>query len=53
MKKSYAFTVFRYWDKKGRYIFTRQDLSKVFYEDNPKALTEGLARLINDGFIIS
>ncbi len=52
MKKSYVFTAFRYWDKKGRYVFTKQDLSKLFYKDNPKALTEGLNRLINDGVII-
>ena len=29
MKKLYAFSVFRQWDKKGRYVFTRQDLSKL------------------------
>jgi predicted transcriptional regulator of viral defense system len=52
MKKSHAFNVLQYWDKQGRYVFTRQDLSKVFFEDNPKTLTEGLNRLVHDGWIV-
>lgn len=51
MKKSSAYNVFFDWDKKGRYVFTKQDLSKLFYEDKYKALTEGLNRLIKDGII--
>lgn len=52
MKKLHAFNTLQEWDKKGRYVFTRQDLSKVFFNDNPKALTESLKRLVYDGLII-
>ncbi len=52
MKKLYAYTAFRHWDRKGRYVFTKQDLAKVFFEDNPKTLTEGINRLVNDGIIM-
>lgn len=52
MKKSYAFNTFQEWDKKGRYVFTRQDLSKLFFKDSPKTLTESLNRLVHDGWII-
>lgn len=52
MKKSHAFNILQDWDKKGRYVFTKQDLSKVFFEDNPKTLTEGLNRLVHDGWLV-
>ena len=52
MKKLHAFKILQGWDKKGRYVFTRQDLSKVFFKDTPKALTESLNRLVHDGWII-
>lgn len=52
MKKSHAYKAFRYWDKKGRYVFTKKDLSRIFFNDNPKTLTKGLNRLVKDGFII-
>ena len=52
MKKLHAYNIFRYWDKKGRYIFTKQDLAKLFFKDSPKTLTESLKRLVDDGFII-
>ena len=52
MKKLQAFNTLRDWDKKGRYVFSKQDLSKIFFEDNSKTFTEGLNRLVNDGWIV-
>ncbi|CAM3952599.1 type IV toxin-antitoxin system AbiEi family antitoxin domain-containing protein [Vreelandella rituensis] len=39
------------WDKAGRYIFTLGDLAKVFHEDSPKTLQEGVNRLRRQGVL--
>lgn len=39
------------WDKMGRSVFTRKDLAKVFHEDNPKTLQEGINRLRQHGIL--
>jgi predicted transcriptional regulator of viral defense system len=52
MKKTEAFTVLRCWDKKGRYVFTKRDLSKLFFKDNSKTFTEGINRLVHEGWLI-
>ena len=39
------------WDKIGRSVFTRNDLAKVFYEDSPKTLQEGINRLRKHGIL--
>lgn len=33
------------WDRQGRTIFTLRDLAKLFHEDSPKTLQEGVNRL--------
>lgn len=34
------------WDKRGRFVFTRADLTKIFHEDSPRAFKAGLQRLV-------
>ncbi len=51
MNKKIALMVLRTWDKKGWYIFTKHQLAKLFSEDSPKTLSEGLNRLLKDGLL--
>ncbi len=37
--------ILRNWDKKGKFVFTKHELRKLFPEDNPKTFSEGLNRL--------
>lgn len=39
------------WDQKGRNVFTRNDLAKVFHEDSSKTLQEGISRLRKHGIL--
>lgn len=39
------------WDKIGQSVFTRNDLAKIFHEDNPKTLQEGINRLLKYGIL--
>lgn len=39
------------WDRIGRSVFTRNDLAKIFHEDNPKTLQEGINRLRKHGIL--
>jgi predicted transcriptional regulator of viral defense system len=43
--------VLRHWDRKGRHVFTRKMLAKLFPEDSPKTFTEGLNRLVRAGLL--
>jgi len=52
MKKSNAFSVLREWDENGRFVFTKQDLSKLFFKDSPKAFTEGINRLVHENLLV-
>lgn len=52
MNQAEAFDVFRRWDKKGRYVFTRRQLAKLFPKDSPKTLAEGLGRLVKAGILV-
>ena len=52
MKKVDALTVLRYWDKKGRYVFTKRDLSKLFFNNSSTTLTGSLNRLVHDGILV-
>lgn len=36
------------WDRKGRYVYTLVDLAKLFHEDSPRALKDGLRRLVKE-----
>ena len=52
MNQAQASRVFRQWDKKGRYVFTRKTLAKLFPEDSPKAFTEGVNRLVKAQLLV-
>ncbi|SDM24409.1 Transcriptional regulator, AbiEi antitoxin, Type IV TA system [Modicisalibacter muralis] len=52
MKLNAALRVLTAWDAKGRHVFTHRDLSKLFLEDSPKTLQEGINRLVNQGLLI-
>jgi predicted transcriptional regulator of viral defense system len=51
MTRTRAANVLRQWDRKGRYVFTRHQLTKLFSEDSPKTFTEGLNRLVKAGLL--
>ncbi len=51
MKKLAAIQTLMAFDKKGKYVFTKHDMAKLFPDDNPKALDEGLNRLVRAGLI--
>jgi predicted transcriptional regulator of viral defense system len=51
MKKLHAIQVFKEFDQKGRYVFTKHDMGKLFSHDNPKALDKDLNRLVKAGLI--
>jgi predicted transcriptional regulator of viral defense system len=52
MNRNRAAEVLREWDRKGRYVFTRHQLTKLFVEDAPKTFTEGLHRLVEAGQLV-
>lgn len=39
------------WDRQGRFVFTGADLAKIFHEDSPRALKDGLRRLVRRGIL--
>jgi len=51
MNKLRAMQVLREFDKNGQYVFSKHDMTKLFPEDNPKALDEGLNRLVKTGLL--
>ena len=51
MNKEQAIKVLREQDRKGKYIFTNRDLSKLFPEDSFKTFNEGLKRLVKSGIL--
>jgi hypothetical protein len=52
MKQAHAIEVLRNWDNKGRHVFTRATLAKLFPGDSPKTFTESLNRLIKSGLLV-
>ncbi len=52
MKKSHATEVLRHWDSKGRYVFTRRELARLFPSDGPRTFGEGLNRLVKSGLLV-
>src|SRR3990167_9094675 len=52
MKKMQAIQIIRDFDMKGRCVFSKHDLSKLFPEDNQKTLEEGLNRLVKAGLLV-
>jgi predicted transcriptional regulator of viral defense system len=51
MKQLVASQVLRDIDRKGKYVFTKHDLTKLFFYDKSKALDEGLNRLVKTGIL--
>ena len=51
MKKLDAIHVLRDFDKKGKFVFTKHDMAKLFPNDNSKALDESLNRLVKNGLL--
>ena len=51
MKKLLAIQVLKEFDMQGRYVFSKHDIAKLFPDDNPKALDEGLNRLVKSGIL--
>ena len=51
MDRQTAIEVLSQWDDKGRYVFTLHDLAKLFPEDKPKTLQEGVNRLVRSGLL--
>ena len=51
MNKLDAITVFNAFDQKGKYVFLKNDMNKLFPKDNKKALDEGLRRLVKAGLL--
>lgn len=52
MNKLEAIEILRIWDKKGKYVFTKHDLQKLFFQDSPASLTASLNRLVKDKLLI-
>lgn len=52
MNRVRAAEVLRQWDRKGWYVFTRHQLSKLFPLDSAKTFTEGLNRLVKSGLMV-
>jgi hypothetical protein len=44
-------SVLKTWDQQGRYVFSKHELTKLFPDDNTKALVMTLNRHTQDGFI--
>lgn len=51
MDQSTAIKRFSQWDRQGRFVYTRADLAKLFHEDSPRALKDGLQRLVAEGLL--
>ncbi len=52
MNRTDASTVLHHWDQKGRHVFTRKALAKLFPRDSSKTFTEGLNRLVKSGLLV-
>ncbi len=51
MNRLEAIKVLQAWDKRGKYVFTKNELYKLFPKDTPKAFTEGVNRLVKDNIL--
>jgi predicted transcriptional regulator of viral defense system len=48
MNKTHGIQELRDWDKRGKFVFTKHELRKLFPQENFKTFTEGLYRLVKD-----
>ena len=51
MKKAEAIKRLTEYDKRSRYVFTNNDLAKIFHEDSERTLRAGIKRLLDDGLL--
>lgn len=51
MNQLQAIKVLKAFDKKGRFVFNKHDMLKLFPNDNDKTLEEGLRRLVKAGLL--
>ncbi|MGC3872981.1 type IV toxin-antitoxin system AbiEi family antitoxin [Halomonas sp. GXIMD04776] len=51
MKSQDAQAIFTHWNQQGRSVFTLNDLAKLFLDDSPKTLKEGINRLVRQGVL--
>ncbi|MGI9322918.1 MAG: hypothetical protein ACR2PJ_04970, partial [Pseudomonadales bacterium] len=51
MQQSKALQTLTKQDRQGRYVFTSQDLAKLFPEDSNRALQASLRRLFKNGLL--
>lgn len=51
MNQLQAIQILREWDKKGKFVFTKNELRKLFSNDKDKAFAEGLLRLVKDNIL--
>lgn len=51
MDRQTAIKVLSDWDSKGRYVYTLHDFAKLFPDDKPKTLQEGVNRLVRSGLL--
>lgn len=51
MRKLEAIQILREFDKRGKYVFIKHDMAKLFPQDHSKALDEGLNRLVKAGLL--
>lgn len=52
MKRLQAINILNTWDRQGKYVFTKHQLSKLFSKDTPKTFDEGLNRLVKDNILV-
>lgn len=51
MNKATAIKRLSKWGERGRYVHTLHELGRIFPEDSPKTLKEGVARLVRVGLL--
>lgn len=51
MDQQTAYRILDHWDSSGRYVFTHGDLAKLFADDSPKTLQEGVNRMVRLGVL--
>lgn len=52
MRTQEAMKVLLEWDRRGRYVYTRRDLAKLFDDPSDNALSQTLRRLVDGGFLV-
>jgi len=52
MTRDEAIRVLADWDRRGRHVFTRRELAKLFRRDSAKTFAQGLNRLVRAGVLV-